>query len=56
LGHQFELPNQYEVMDTIGTGAYGVVVSAKDLDSENEGSDLVAIKKIEKTFDHNVFA
>ena len=30
LGSRFELPNQYDVIDPIGSGAYGVVVAAKD--------------------------
>jgi serine/threonine protein kinase len=40
----------------MGQGAYGVVVAAKDLESEEDGDDnLVAIKKIERAFEHKVF-
>ena len=54
LGARFELPGQYEIIDPVGSGAYGVVVAAKD-SSENSESNLVAIKKIEKAFEHKVF-
>ena len=40
----------------MGTGAYGIVVSAKDLEAEDDENNMVAIKKIEKTFDHTIFA
>ena len=55
LGSRFELPDQYEIIDPVGSGAYGVVVAARDKyeDSEN---NLIAIKKIEKAFEHKVFA
>lgn len=40
----------------MGQGAYGVVVAAKDLEAEEDGDDnLVAIKKIERAFEHKVF-
>ena len=55
LGSRFELPQKYEVIDPVGSGAYGVVVAAKDTTIEEEGENLVAIKKIEKAFDHKVF-
>ena len=54
LGSRFELPGQYEIIDPVGSGAYGVVVAAKD-STENSESNLVAIKKIEKAFEHKVF-
>ena len=55
LGSRFELPDQYEIIDPVGSGAYGVVVAAKDKAEESE-NNLVAIKKIEKAFEHKVFA
>ena len=55
LGSRFELPNNYEIIDPVGSGAYGVVVAAKDK-SEEEPNNLVAIKKIEKAFEHKIFA
>ena len=54
LGSKFELPARYEVQDPVGSGAYGVVVAAVDTTLE-EGENQVAIKKIEKAFDHKVF-
>lgn len=56
LGSWFELPKKYDVIDPIGSGAYGVVVAAKDKEAEDEDNCLVAIKKIEKAFEHKVFA
>ena len=55
LGSKFEVDKRYEVIDPVGSGAYGVVVAAKDVEAEEE-NNLVAIKKIEKAFEHKVFA
>lgn len=49
------MPDQYEMIDPVGSGAYGVVVAAKDK-AEDDQNNLVAIKKIEKAFEHKVFA
>ena len=54
LGSRFSLPAQYEIIDPVGQGAYGVVVAARDK-SKNSDDNLVAIKKIEKAFEHKVF-
>lgn len=54
LGSTFELSNNFEIIDPVGSGAYGVVVAAKDKSDESE-DNLVAIKKIEKAFEHKVF-
>ena len=58
LGQRFEIENRYQIIDAIGSGAYGVVVAVKDLTipEEEEGGNLIAIKKIIKAFDHRVFA
>lgn len=56
LGSKFEVNKRYEIIDPVGSGAYGVVVAAKDLQSDDGESNLVAIKKIEKAFEHKVFA
>lgn len=40
----------------MGQGAYGIVVAARDLEAEDQENNLVAIKKIEKAFEHKVFA
>jgi hypothetical protein len=55
MGTRFEVDKKYEIIDPIGSGAYGVVVAAKDnLIPVAEGgeSNLVAIKKIVKAFEH----
>lgn len=44
---RFEIPNYFEYEKTIGSGAYGVVISAKD----TRGSSTVAIKNIQRAFD-----
>jgi len=57
---RFEVEKKYEIIDLIGYGAYGIVVAAKDLTMEenpaNGETNLVAIKKIVKAFDHRVFS
>ena len=58
---RFEIEKKFEIIDPIGSGAYGVVVAARDTSlpaSEGEGaeSNLVAIKKIVKAFEHRVFS
>ena len=42
------------VILTAGKGAYGLVVAARDR-SKDENEGLIAIKKIEKAFDHRIF-
>lgn len=32
LGTRFEVEKRYDIIDPIGSGAYGVVVAAKDLE------------------------
>jgi len=39
----------------VGQGAYGVVVAAKDKEAVNQEKNLVAIKKIDKAFEHKIF-
>ena len=57
IGSRFKLPAKYEIVDPLGSGAYGVVVAARDNTVEDEQSPeaVVAIKKIEKAFEHKVF-
>lgn len=51
IGSRFVVDERYEVLNCVGSGAYGIVAAAKDkIDDDN-----VAIKKIEKAFDHPVF-
>jgi serine/threonine protein kinase len=54
MGTRFDIEDKYEIMDAIGQGAYGIVVAARDKTIEGE-ANLIAIKKIEKAFDHKVF-
>ncbi len=43
------------IIFTVGQGAYGIVVAARDKTSEDEETALIAIKKIEKAFEHRIF-
>ena len=58
IGTRFEIEKRYEIIDPIGSGAYGVVVAAKDttIEEKEDESNLVAIKKIVKAFEHRVFS
>lgn len=53
-GTKFTLPIRYEVKEACGSGAYGTVVSAFDTKKGREKE--VAIKKIERTFEHPLYA
>jgi serine/threonine protein kinase len=55
IGSNFEVDSRYEIIDPVGSGAYGIVVSAKDTSSTDAESELVAIKKIERAFEHVIF-
>ena len=56
-GTKFDVEKRYELLDPMGQGAYGVVVAARDNEAEEdeEEENLVAIKKIERAFEHKVF-
>ena len=58
IGTRFEIEKRYEIIDPIGSGAYGDVVAAKDttIEEKEDESNLVAIKKIVKAFEHRVFS
>jgi serine/threonine protein kinase len=53
-GCKFTLPKRYEVIEALGAGAYGTVVSA--FDTKKGKKKKVAIKKIERTFEHHLYA
>lgn len=40
---------------SVGKGAYGIVVGAKDKEAKNNDKRIVAIKKISKAFEHKIF-
>ena len=48
-GNLFEVPKRYQVKGVLGQGAYGVVVSARDTETDTD----VAIKKIFNIFEHD---
>lgn len=49
---EFQIEPKYDIVEVVGRGAYGVVLAAKN----NESNEMVAIKKISKAFEHRVFA
>jgi serine/threonine protein kinase len=55
MGTRFDIEDKFEIMDAIGQGAYGIVVAARDKTLPDGELNLIAIKKIEKAFDHKVF-
>jgi len=54
MGTKFEVEDKYEIIDSVGQGAYGIVVAARDK-TKKEEENVVAIKKIEKAFEHKIF-
>jgi serine/threonine protein kinase len=53
-GTIFNLPKRYDIIEVLGSGAYGTVVSAWDTKKGKE--QKIAIKKIERTFEHHLYA
>ena len=51
----FEIEDKYEIIDIIGQGAYGIVIAAKDKSAPKKDKAFVAVKKIEKAFEHKIF-
>ena len=49
---EFDIPSYYKIREVVGRGAYGVVVAALD----TRTNQMVAIKKIQKAFEHKIFA
>jgi serine/threonine protein kinase len=54
-GNRFDVDSKYEIMDPMGQGAYGVVVAARDNEDVDGEDNLVAIKKIERAFEHRIY-
>ena len=44
LGTRFDVPSTFSILNSVGSGAYGVVAAARDSTTD----DIVAIKKIER--------
>jgi serine/threonine protein kinase len=55
MGTRFEVEDKFEIIDSVGQGAYGIVVAARDKTAPENEEALVAIKKIEKAFEHKIF-
>jgi len=53
-GERFDIYKQYEIIDVAGKGAYGLVVACRDTRQPND-EGLIAVKKIEKAFEHRIF-
>ena len=51
LGTRFDVPSTLNILNSVGSGAYGVVAAARD----STTGEVVAIKKIERAFEHQVF-
>ena len=51
LGTRFHVPSTLNIMNSVGSGAYGVVTAARDTIT----GEVVAIKKIERAFEHQTF-
>lgn len=51
LKTRFEIEEYYDIIDAVGQGAYGIVVAAIDTRDQSN----LAIKKIEKAFEHKIF-
>jgi serine/threonine protein kinase len=55
LNSTFDVDAKYDIIDAIGQGAYGIVVAARDKTIQKKEKSYVAIKKIEKAFEHKIF-
>lgn len=45
MGTRFEVEDKYEIIDSVGQGAYGIVVAARDKTKGDSEDSVVAIKK-----------
>lgn len=54
-GSTFDVDSKYQIIDLLGQGAYGIVVAACDKSVKEKQNSYIAIKKIEKAFEHKIF-
>ncbi|CAD8109272.1 unnamed protein product [Paramecium primaurelia] len=54
--HTFMLEDNYSPVEIIGSGAYGCVIQVDDKNAKVEKDRQVAIKKIERAFEHRLYA
>lgn len=50
----FNVYSIFFLFSLVGHGAYGIVIAARDHEADEDHS-LVAIKKIERAFEHKIF-
>lgn len=55
-GHIFEIEEKYNVCKFIAQGSTGSILAIEDKESNDENNKFLAIKKIEKVFDHKITA
>lgn len=55
LGTFFEVPENYEIVEGLGSGAYGCVVAARDTNFDDPENEFIAIKKLETIFEHEIY-
>ena len=53
---EFHLEKKYKPKQIIGSGAYGFVIEVEDDKAANPELKKLAIKKIERTFEHRFYA
>ena len=56
LNSSFEIDSNFEILNPVGQGAYGLVVAARNKAAPKGENSFLAIKKIEKAFEHRIFA
>ena len=52
MDHHYEIKEIGKICLKVGQGAYGIVVSGRHREDKNN----IAIKKIENSFEHKIFA
>lgn len=55
-GEIFDIGDRFEIIDILGSGAYGMVVSVKDTQATESSESFLAVKKVIKAFEHKIYA